>query len=83
MMMVGIQLLFCALNGHLVPPPVFLDYHVPFSERKYLIIDVPVDSRGTADVYIENKTYLTVDIKDSNNVQQLEQATLLVVHCAA
>ena len=48
-----------------------------------MIIDVPVDARGTADVYIDDTIALTVDVKDSNIVQQLEQATLLVIYCAA
>ena len=75
--------LLCAPNGHLVPPPLFLDYYIPFVEGKYLIIDIPVDARGTADVYIDDKIALTVDVKDSNNVQRLEHATFLAIHCAA
>ena len=35
------------------------------------------------DVYIDDTISLTVDVKDSNNVQRLKQATLLAVHCAA
>ena len=75
--------LLCAPNCHLVPPPIFLDDSIPFAEGKYLIIDVPVDARGTADVYIDNTISLTVEIKDSNNVQHLKQATLLDIHCSA
>ena len=73
----------CDPNGHLVPPPLFLDNSIPFEEGKYLIIDVPVDARGTADVYIDDTISLTVDIEDSNNVQRLMQATLLATHFAA
>ena len=73
----------CAPNGHLVPPPLFLGGSIPFAEGKDLIIDVPVDSGGTADVYIDDTIALTVDVKDSNNLQRLEQATLLAIHCAA
>ena len=72
----------CAPNGHLLPPPLFLDYYIPFAEVKDLIIYVPVDARGTADVYIEDTISLTVDVKDSNIVQRLKQATFLVIHCA-
>ena len=46
-------------------------------------VDVPVDARGTADVYIDDTIALTVDVEDSNNVQRLEQATLLAIQCAA
>ena len=37
----------CAPNGHLVPPPLFLDYYITFAEENDLIIDVPLDTRGT------------------------------------
>ena len=73
----------CDPNGHLVPPPLFLDNSIPFAEGKDLIIDVPIDARGTADVYIDDTIALPVDVEDSNNVQRLEQATLLDIHCAA
>ena len=46
-------------------------------------MDVPVDARGIADVYIDDTIALTVDVENSNNVQRLEQATLLDIHCAA
>ena len=74
---------FCAPNGHLVPTPVFLDNSIPFAEGKDLIIDVPVDARVTADVYIDDTIYLTVYAQDSNNVQRLEQVTLITIHCAS
>ena len=61
----------CAPNVHLIPPPLFVDYSIPFVEGKDMIIDVPVDARGTADVYIDNTIALTVDVEDSNNVQRL------------
>ena len=73
----------CAPNVHLVPPPLFVEDSIPFAEEKDLIIDVPVDARGTADVYIDDTISPTVDVEDSNNVQRLEQATLLAIHCAA
>ena len=70
----------CANNGHLVPPPLFLDDYIPFAEGKVLIIDVPVDERGTAEVYIEYTISVTVDIKDSNNVQRFKQVSILAIH---
>ena len=73
----------CDPNGHLVPPPLFLYDSITFAEGKYLIIDVPVDARGTADVYIDDTISLTLYVGDSNNVQRLDQATLLAIHCAA
>ena len=76
------QTSLCAPNGHLVPPPLFLEDSIPFAEGKDLIIDLPVDARGTADVYIDNTIALTVDVEDSNNNQRLEQATLRAIYCA-
>ena len=73
----------CAPNVHLVPPPLFLDYYISFSEGKDLITDVPVDARCTVDVYIDDTIALTVDVEDTNNAQRLEQATLLSIHCAS
>ena len=73
----------CDPNVHLVHPPSFLDDSITFAEGKYLIIDVPVDARGTADVYIDDTNALTLDAKESNNIQRLEQATFLAIHSAA
>ena len=55
---------FFAPNGHLVPPPLFLDDSIPFAEGKDLIIYVTVDARGTSDVYSEYTIALTVDVKN-------------------
>ena len=52
----------CDTNGHLVPPPLFLDNSIPFAEGKYLIIDVMVDSRDTGNVYIDDTIARTVDV---------------------
>ena len=48
-----------------------------------MIIDVLVDARRIADVYIDDTISLTVDVEDSNNVQRLEQANLLEIHFSA
>ena len=57
-----------------------LDDSIHFAEGKYLIIDVPLDARGTSNVYIDDTISLTVDVEDSNNVQRLEQANLLDIY---
>ena len=67
----------------LVPPPKLIKDDVPFAEGRELIVDIPVNPRGTADVYIDDTIGLTVDIEESNNIQRLEQAILLAIHCAA
>ena len=52
----------CAPNSHLVPPPLFLDDYIPIAEGQDMIIDVPVDARGTSNVYIDYTISLTVDV---------------------
>ena len=44
---------------------------------------MPVDARGTADVYIDDTIALCVDVEGADNVDRLTQATLLAIHCAA
>ena len=70
-------------EGKLVPPPTCLDESVPVAEGRDLIVDIPVDAKGTADVYIDDTIALVVDVKGSDNVKRLEQGTLLAIHCAA
>eukprot|EP00957_Ditylum_brightwellii_P147269 11214154-Ditylum_brightwellii.AAC.1 len=48
-----------------------------------LIVDIPVDPQGTINVYIDNTIDITVDLPDTDNVTQLEQAMLLAIHVAA
>ena len=67
----------------LVQQPKFLPDDLPFAEGKDLIIDVPVDPRGTSDVYIDNTISLCVDIGGSNNVERLSQCTLLAINVAS
>ena len=55
--------LLCDTNGHLVPPPLFLDDFIVFAEGKDIIIYVPVDARGTSYVYIDDKIALPVYIE--------------------
>ena len=46
-----------------------------------MIVDVPVNPKGIADIYIDDTIALAVDIKDSDNIMRLEQGTLLAIHC--
>ena len=48
-----------------------------------MIIYVPVDTRGSADVYINNTIALTVDAKDPDKSQRLDLSTLLAIHFSA
>ena len=78
-MKIGTPLSYELLMDVTFSPPKILDESIPFAEGKDLIVEVPVDARGVADVYIDNTISLTVDVENSNNVQRLEQA----IHCAA
>ena len=54
---------------------------IPFGIGRDLIVDIPVGSRGTVDLYIDNFCGLTVDIDD--NATRLERAPLLALVSAA
>ena len=73
----------CAPGSELVPQKRILDDYVPFGVGKELIVDVPVDSKGIADVYIDDTIALGVDMHDSDNSLRLENAIFLVIHTAA
>ena len=65
---------------HLVPQPKFLPDGEPFAKGKDLIVDIPIDPRGTSDVYIDDTTSLCVDIEGSDNVKRLRQCSLLAIN---
>jgi hypothetical protein len=58
-----------------------LEDDIPFGIGKDLIVDIPVDSRGTVDLYIDDFCGLTVNIDD--NATRLKRAPLLVLVSAA
>jgi hypothetical protein len=66
---------------HLVPNKIILDDDIPFGIGRDLIVDIPVDPRGTVNLYIDNFCGLTVDIDD--NALRLKRAPLLALGSAA
>ena len=72
-----------APNPELVPPAEIMEDSIPFGVGRELIVDVPVDPRGTTDVYIDDTMGLTIDVAGSNNAMRLERAILLAIHVAA
>ncbi len=72
-----------AQNQHLVPKHEPLDSDVPFAAGAELIVVIPVDPRGTHDIYIDNIIGLTVDIPGSNNVARGQAAALLAIDATA
>ena len=68
-------------NRHLIPNKIILDDGIPFRIGQDLIIEIPVDPRGTVDLYIDDFCGLTVDI--DGNKTCLERAPLLALGTAA
>ena len=72
-----------APGSELVPKKRILDDDVPFGVGKELIVNVPVDPKGIAEVYIDDTIALGVDMHDSDNSLRLENEILLAIHTAA
>jgi hypothetical protein len=68
-------------NQHLVPNKIILDNGISFRIRQDLIVEIPINPRGTVDLYIDDFCGLTVDI--DNNATRLERAPLLALRSAA
>ena len=60
-----------------VPAKQTLSEDVPFGIGSDLIVNIPVDARGTVDVYIDDFIGLCVDLKKTDNATRLERAPLL------
>eukprot|EP00956_Cyclotella_meneghiniana_P031018 scaffold80241_cov23-Cyclotella_meneghiniana.AAC.2 len=63
-----------------VPARVDLPDEVPFGIGKELVVDVPVNSRGTSDIFVDDILAKTVDLPGSDNVERCAGATLLSIH---
>jgi hypothetical protein len=72
-----------APSQHLVPAMELLDASIPFAEGADLIVDIPVDPRGTRDVYIDDLIQATVVIDSTDNTIRCERATLLAIDTCA
>jgi hypothetical protein len=68
----------CVKNQHLVPLPK-LDDLIPFAGGLELVVDIPINPQGTADIYIDNLISLTVDFKESENLLRCDRAPLLAM----
>jgi hypothetical protein len=66
-----------------IPPRHSFDDNTPFAAGKELIVDIPVDPRGYADVYIDNTTGLMVNLPRTRNADRLEAAIPLAIEVAA
>jgi hypothetical protein len=74
------QLTNYAPSQHLVPAMELLDASIPFAEGADLIVDIPVDPRGTKDIYIDDLIQAIVVIDSTDNAIHCEQAMLLAIN---
>ncbi len=65
------------------PPPKFLEDPIPFTEGLELVFDIPIDSRGTSDIYINNLVSLTVEIEGTDNLVRSDCTPLLAFDICA
>ena len=57
-----------APNSHLVPEPKLLPDDIPLAKGRDLVVDVPVNPKGTNEVFIDDNMTLAVDLPGSNNM---------------
>jgi hypothetical protein len=60
-----------------------LDDNIPFAIGRDLIVDIPVNPQGYADVCIDTTMGLTVNLPGIMNTNQLEAAISLAIEVAA
>ncbi len=62
---------------------VLMDDSIPFAEGAEQIVDIPIDPRGTGNIYIDDLIEMTIVIIGTDNVIRCEQATLLAINVSA
>eukprot|EP00985_Skeletonema_marinoi_P002393 scaffold1000_cov66-Skeletonema_marinoi.AAC.3 len=70
-------------GSEFVPDTLLLDESIPFAAGTPLVVDIPIDPRGTADVYIDDTIGLAVELEGADNSERLKLAILLAIHTAA
>ncbi len=59
-----------ALVQHKIPKHIYQDEDIPFVVGRELIVDIPIDHQGYANVYINDTTRLTVDLPGTRIVSK-------------
>ena len=68
----------------LVPPPVRnRDSSEPLGVGREFVVEIPINPRGTHDLYLDNIVGLTLDMPGSNNLNRLAGAHLLAIATTA
>ena len=68
-----------APNQNLVREQTLLDNSIPFGKGSELIVNIPINPRGTHDIYIDDIICLTIDIPGTNHVTCAQAAALLTM----
>ena len=68
---------------HDIPQRQYLDDEVPFASGRKLIVDVPINPKGYAGVYIDDTTGLTIDLPGTMNADRLEAVIAFAIEVAA
>jgi hypothetical protein len=58
-----------------MPEPKLLPDEIPLAKGRDLVVDVPVNPKGTNEIFINNNITLAVDIPGSDNALQAARAT--------
>ncbi len=66
-----------------IPTREYLSNDVPFATGQEFIVDILVDPRGYADIYIDDATGLTVNLPGTCNAERLKAATPLTIEVTA
>ena len=61
-----------------LPEDKFLPDDVPFAQALPMVVNIPIERHDKADVYIDDKTIITVDV--GSNRKQARAALLLAIH---
>jgi hypothetical protein len=69
-----------APNQHLVPQKITLNNNISFGQGKELVVDIPINPRGTHDIYIDDIICLILDILGTDHVAQGQAAALLAIN---
>jgi hypothetical protein len=62
---------------------ILMEDSISLADGTKQIVDIPIDPRGTGDVYIDNFIETTIVIEGTDNIIRCKQATLLATNVSA
>jgi hypothetical protein len=72
-----------APNQHLVSTKITLNDNIPFGQGKEPVVNIPINPRGTHDIYINDIICPTLNILGTDHVAQCQAAALLAIDATA